>query len=303
MNNKEYIEKWLNGTLNSDELAVFEQTDTFRELVKIDTAMQAFKAPDFDVEAELARLKQRREKKGQVVVFPMLRQILRVAAVVLIAITAYFYFYLNANTTLQTAGAEKNTLYLPDSSMVAVNAMSRVGYKKNIWKYSRTVQLDGEAFFKVAKGSRFDVMTDAGVVTVLGTQFNVKHRDDYFEVECFEGMVQVSAQNQVNQLAAGSGFRILNGDAQQFSTAKSTTPAWMENESVFQSVSVRLVLNEFERQYNVEILAEGLDLDKLFTGKFRHNDMQQALQAITLPLNLQYKIADKGQIILSARGE
>ena len=49
---------------------------------------------------------------------------------------------------------------------------------ENKWKNERSVNLDGEGFFKVAKGSKFDVETSAGTVSVVGTQFNVKNRKD-----------------------------------------------------------------------------------------------------------------------------
>lgn len=304
MIDKEYIEKWLSGSLTGDELRDFEKTETYRELVKLESALQQFKAPQYDVEAELERLNRQKQKKGKLITMPMLiKTITRVAAVILIAMTGYFFFYLNSSSIELTSAAEKNQFYLPDSSIVSMNAMSEVMYKKNIWKYSRTVQLDGEAFFNVAKGARFDVITDAGTVSVLGTQFNVKNRDAYFEVECFEGSVEVSSENAKRKLGAGSGIRILNGKIDEYTTRAGGAPAWLKNESAFQSIAFRWVVDEFERHYNVRFQTEDIDLDRLFTGKFGHDNLEQALQAITLPLNLKFIIKDGGHIILTAGGE
>ena len=187
---------------------------------------------------------------------------------------------------------------------MVLNADSRVTYKKNIWKISRHVHLDGEAFFSVAKGSRFDVETQSGIVSVLGTQFNVKNRDNYFEVVCYEGLVQVQSLGETSKLSAGNSFRILNGEMEVFDKNDSyTVPDWMSNESVFRSVPFAQVIHELERQYDVSITASNIDLNQLFTGKFVHDSLEMSLKAITIPLNLKYEISDKDQIILSARGE
>jgi ferric-dicitrate binding protein FerR (iron transport regulator) len=51
-----------------------------------------------------------------------------------------------------------------------------------------------EAYFQVKKGQTFSVNTTDGVVKVLGTHFNVKQRKNYFEVNCFEGLVSYNPQ-------------------------------------------------------------------------------------------------------------
>jgi Fe2+-dicitrate sensor, membrane component len=66
---------------------------------------------------------------------------------------------------------------------VNLNSSSQLSYSKNKWDSKREVTLNGEAFFKVSKGSTFDVITLNGKVSVLGTQFNVKQRENYFEVK------------------------------------------------------------------------------------------------------------------------
>lgn len=303
MANEEYIKKWLDGSLSTEELKDFETFDEYKSLQKLDAAVKSFRAPYYDVEQELARINARKKGKGKVVRLGWLNTMVRVAAVLLVLFSSYFFFYLNVNETLQTASAEKAELLLPDASKVVLNAHSRVTYKKNIWKISRQVRLDGEAFFSVAKGSKFDVETNSGIVSVLGTQFNVKNRETYFEVVCFEGLVEVQSAGETSKLSAGNAFRILNGKMEVFDKNDSTTPDWMANESVFRSVPFGQVIHEFERQYGVSIAAINIDLDQLFTGKFVHDNLEMSLKAITIPLNLNYEIGEKDQVILSAKGE
>ena len=46
-------------------------------------------------------------------------------------------------------------------------------FDKKRFTDERIIQLRGEAFFEVEKGSRFVVQTGKGAVEVLGTSFNV----------------------------------------------------------------------------------------------------------------------------------
>ncbi len=303
MTREEYIKKWLDGTLTDEEKGHFESSEDFKSLEKINEAIKSFKAPEYDVEKSLNELKASKQKSGKTVTFPWLQTMVRVAAVLLLVLTAYFFFYLNINTTVETSFAEKKEIYLPDSSFVNLNALSQVTFKEKIWNYKRQVQLEGEAFFNVASGAQFDVVTPQGTVSVLGTQFNVKNRGDFFEVVCYEGKVQVINDNLRNELIRGQSYRILDGHGEKFEHIQDVSPGWISNQSSFKSVPFSYVIQELELQYGVTVETENLDLEQLFTGTFEHDNLTLALKSITLPLNLQYQILADDQIILSRQSD
>ena len=303
MDKEYYINKWLEGTLSEEEKVTFEDSSEFKSLEKLSKSTQAFKAPDYNVHAELKRLNHAKSAKGKVISMRLLKPILRVAAILIVLIGSFFYFYLNVNTSIQTAVAEKTDMYLPDSSRIMLNAFTQVSYKANMWEYNRQVNLDGEAFFKVAKGSKFDVKTTSGIISVLGTQFNVKNRENYFEVVCFEGLVEVESSGAIALLPRGHSIRIINGVLDKRENLNLISPSWINNESSFLSVPFRQVIREFEIQYNVKVIAQDVNLDQLFTGKFIHNNQNLALQTILIPLNLNYVITEENQIILSGKGD
>jgi ferric-dicitrate binding protein FerR (iron transport regulator) len=228
---------------------------------------------------------------------------LRVAAVFIILIGIYFLFIYKSYTTFQTTTAENKEFILPDSSIVIMNAQSRISFHDKSWSKEREVILKGEAFFKVSSGSRFDVETDAGIVTVLGTHFNVKSRTDYFEVICYEGLVRVDSHDESVELPAHHMFRILNGEITKVSDIMRESPSWIESESSFRSVPLDQVIREFERQYNVTVTTVNVDLDQLYTGGFMNNDILMALQSITIPLNLDYQNIRNQKIVLSAKSD
>lgn len=298
MEKEDYIKKWLEGSLNEQEKSSFQSTEEYKFLEKLSNSLMSFKAPEYDVEAEYERLGIRRSAKGKVITVNWLSHFLKVAAVFILMAGSYFFFLYDAPAVIETAASERVELVLPDSSFVALNAGSRLSFDDKNWKKERRVELEGEAFFKVARGSRFDVVTSSGIVSVLGTEFNVNDRKNYFEVICYEGSVKVQSAGEVVNLLPKQIFRIISGVVDKEKTATDNQPDWRRAESSFQSVPFRHVLLEFERQYNVTVSTVNVDTDELFTGTFIHSDISLALKSIALPLNLTYEVDGK-KIILS----
>ena len=302
MKDEDYIKKWLEGTLTEEEKQAFEGSGEHQSLERLSNALQAFKAPEYDVTKELSRLQETRSEKtgkGKVVAVNWIKPLLRVAAVFVLLSAAYIYLTRDSTVTVQTLAAEKTEVFLPDSSLVTLNAGSTLEYPEKNWEKQRQVNLNGEGFFKVAKGSRFDVQTSSGTVSVLGTEFNVKNRKGYFEVICYEGLVQVQSQKQVVKLKPNHRFRVINGDVKTDELSSAVAPTWVVGESSFASVPLRFVIQEFERQYDVSVITGDVDIDQRFTGAFVHNDITLALKAITLPVNISYQIQENKQVILS----
>lgn len=298
MKNEEYIKKWLEGSLSEEDRLSFENTEDYKSIQKLSDSLKAFQAPEYDVEAELERLqKSKTSQKGKVVRVDFLRPFLKAAAVFIIMIGVYFYFYSDDVVTIETSVAEKTEVLLPDSSIVVLNALSSLTYNEDRWDQERKVTLKGEAFFKVSKGSTFDVSTSKGVVTVLGTEFNVRIREEYFEVICYEGLVQVISIDEKVTLPANHIFKLEDGIASR--EINDVTPHLLKDESAFYSAPFGEVISEVERQYNVKVKTNEVDLQKRFTGRFVHSDLQMALKSITIPMDLTFKITEDQTILLS----
>lgn len=300
MENEDYIKKWLDGTLNHEEKASFEKTESYRSLKKLSNALMSFQPPEYNAEAEYQALTSRRSvKKGHVITLNRLSPFLKAAAVLLLVTASYLIFLQSSPTVIKTLAAEKRELALPDSSIVALNALSQLSFDEKKWKTKRRVKLEGEAYFKVAKGAKFDVLTSGGTVTVLGTVFNVVNRQDYFEVVCYEGLVEVQNKQESVRLSAEETFRVINGVREmEYNRESSSLPDWRRGESSFRSVPFRHVLLELERQYGITFTTNDVDTGELFTGTFTHSDLSLALKSISLPLDLRYEVEGK-KIILT----
>lgn len=297
MKREDLIKKWLDNELSSQELEAFKQLQDYEDLVKLSSAITQFKAEPFNSDAELERLNKtinvKTKKQNN-----WFKPLMRIAAILTICF-GYFYYTSTLDTNVITLAAQKNVIELPDASSVNLNTASSISYNKNKWEENREVKLSGEAYFKVAKGSKFSVKTNTGLVTVLGTQFNVKDRKNLFEVVCYEGSVKVTHNETIVILKPGNSFLIIDEVVVNKGMENQITPSWINNESTFKSMPFKNVLAEFERQHNVTFNAKDIDLTQIFTGSFSHKDLDLALKSITLPLNLSY-IKDKRTITLKS---
>jgi ferric-dicitrate binding protein FerR (iron transport regulator) len=287
MKREDLIQKWLNHELNAEELEAFKRLEDYEALVNMDAHLKSFQAPEYTTSEELSAVLKNinlAKKTSQ----HWVRSAIRIAATVVICFGVYYYATTRDTTFTTLASSKSIDKHLPDASVVSLNALSTVTFNKNSWNKHREVELKGEAFFRVAKGSKFEVKTDAGTVTVLGTQFNIKQRDNYFEVICYEGKVGVTYQNHQTILLPGDSFLMIDGKIIAKEKEKLATPSWLNNESQFIGLPYSVVLEEFERQYNITIDPNNVDTTQLFTGGFPHNDMDVALKAITLPLHVTY---------------
>lgn len=286
MNREELIYKWLNHELNADELEAFKKLEDYETLRNLNDGIKGFKASDYDTSDELQSVLRRInfKKSGRE---NWLSVAMSVAAIFVVCF-GFYYYATTVDSTFKTLAAEKQRVELPDGSIAELNALSELAFNEHSWSDHRLIHLNGEAFFKVVKGSRFEVKTNTGIVTVIGTQFNIKQRHGYFEVVCYEGLVNVSYDSYNVNLPPGNRFLIRNGKLIATEKENLKSPAWIDNYSQFKSVPYHEVVAEFERQYDVKIKLKSIDDSQLFTGSFAHNDIETALKSITLPLQLTY---------------
>ncbi len=286
-----YLAKWLNGELSEKEVSEFKKSKEYASYLKIANASQDLRAPNFDVNQSWERLQaQNAQKHPKVITISPFKSFLRVAAVIAVLLTGA-YFYINTlDDNIKTQLAENKEIILPDNSEILLNAESELSYSEKNWDSKRAIKLEGEAFFKVAKGKKFTVTTDQGTIAVLGTQFNVENRDGFFEVTCFEGLVSVTIDGEEQKLPAGNSIISLNGNITKSQVEINGQPSWLNQESSFKSIPLKYVLAEFQRQHNIEVELKDIDENLLFTGTFSNINRDLALKSISTPLQIKFKL-------------
>ncbi|MFN0728469.1 FecR family protein [Polaribacter gochangensis] len=295
MENKKDILNWLNREISEEELLRLKNAGDFKTLEKIAFYASQIETPKVDVEKALANLKnktQNKSKKGKVVSFNF-KHFYKYAAAIVVLLTTSYYLFFNNTSSFKTEFAQTKNFHLPDNSEVVLNANSIITYAKKDWNVNRNLTLKGEAYFKVEKGKKFTVNTEIGEVTVLGTQFNVKERANYFEVKTYEGLVSVAYKDTLVKLPKGTVFKVINGVINTKNTFDVNEKSWLQKESNFKSIPLRFVLEEIENQFDYKIETKNIDLNKLYSGGFSHTDINMALQSVTIPQQLSYKIDGK----------
>ena len=215
---------------------------------------------------------------------------LAASVLILAGITGFFRLY--TKTVSAPAGGHL-TFCLPDSSMIELNAQTTVQYHPYWFWLSRTIVLDGEAFFNVKHGNRFRVISKLGETAVLGTSFNIYSRDDDYSVTCFTGKVRVvSAEKSERVLLNPDEQAFINKDGFLRFVQKVNSQAvksWRDNMFIFTGSSVIEVLQEIERQYNIKIIFKA-DPGLTYTGNFSKSlSEKEVLDLVCTSLGIKFE--------------
>ena len=200
---------------------------------------------------------------------------------------------------------------LSDGTQVTLNADSKFTFPANfLGKPERIVQLEGEAFFKVAKDAKhpFIVVTPSITTTVLGTEFVVKaYAEDNPQVTLLSGSVKVSktgapsaksvilTPKQQLQLSSDTHtMDVLNVGDQAFLSLK-----WKDDIFSFNHTSLMEAIQEMGRWYNVgvEISDNSLIKETITLEISRKVSLEDFVNSINLTHNLS-AILDDGKIII-----
>lgn len=265
-------------------------------------------APDDGLmSAMFERLDKSREEETPVIEFAaeqetrkLYKIYFRVAAAVAILISVGFGFYIVNEVNLYASKGNKMTHQLPDGSSVELNADSKIAYNKLSWMLTRSVSLEGEAFFNVEKGEKFTVTSSLGSTRVLGTSFNIYSRGQDYKVECISGRVEVTYIGGIDKtvLIPGKGVQFSESEeGKLFSYSSESRTDWRSGEFHFNNEHLIRVVAELSRQYNIEIrMNKKYDQNK-YTGYFNDKNLETALKLICDPFELNYQIKD-GYVVI-----
>ena len=291
-----FLAKWLAGELTEEEHKMFKESEDYLLFEKIAINATEFERPVFKKEETFQKIQEQIAQKQKKTSVITMKTFMGIAAS--IALLLGVFFFMNNNTVKTATYGEQLAFYLPDSSKVILNAKSSISYNENHWSNNRTLSLDGEAYFKVKKGSSFIVNSNEGTVTVLGTEFSVLEEEDLLKVTCYEGKVKVKRKHNTVILTKGMSFKQYSDSIPVRTTTEVIEPAWVGGKTVFKSAPLKYVLIALEKQYDIKFKNKHLKENKLFTGSFVHANLNVALQSVLLPMNLEYEIVKKGKEVV-----
>lgn len=185
---------------------------------------------------------------------------------------------------METLTGMEYTLALSDGSLVYLNAETSVKYPVVFAENERMVELDGEAYFEVAKdASRPFIVRMNGVdVKVTGTSFNARayRNEGKVVTTLIEGRVEVNGKAIVPGEQAR--YEVGNGDLEVAEVDVEHFVAWKEGYFVFRNERLEDVMRTLARWYKVEYhFMDEASKDVRIGARFgRYNDMTPIIEML-----------------------
>lgn len=187
------------------------------------------------------------------------------------------------------------SLPLPEGTSIILNRNSSLSYPKEFKGKTRTVKLEGEAFFDVTHQADQPFEVNYGEVTikVLGTAFNVRdHKTSaILETQVIRGKVMMSHGDRSIIIEAG-----WTGEYDKKSKTLSLKKSLSENHLgyathtfTFEDASLKSVTDQLAESYGVVFVFENEKLkDCHLTSSYDNKPLTFILDVIAESLNLKY---------------
>jgi hypothetical protein len=210
--------------------------------------------------------------------------------------------------TLTVPRGRQYEVTLPDGTHVWLNAESSLRFPVAFTGDKREVALSGEGYFDVKPNSTLPFLVNAGhvKVRVLGTGFNVMAYKD-------EGVIATTLVNGSVQVASTDSVIIRPGEqalanvGQKISIQAADLDrvlAWKSGEFSFDGLTIKGIMRQLVRWYDIEVAYEGTMPSNEFYGIFpRKGNASQILDALELTGHIHFKSAGNKILVISGPPE
>jgi ferric-dicitrate binding protein FerR (iron transport regulator) len=205
--------------------------------------------------------------------------------------------------TITTPRGGQYQIILEDGSAVWLNAASSLRFPTVFAGQERRVEINGEAYFEVAKNKKmpFVVSVNGAEVQVLGTHFNVMAYEDEqsLRTTLLEGAVKfVKGSNSVTLKPGQQSQLIENGDIRvQSSINVEKVVSWKNGYFHFDGEDIDAVSKQLARWYDVEVTVSKLIEDRFFAEIPRDTKLLEALRALELTGKVHFKLEGRKLVV------
>lgn len=244
--------------------------------------------------------------------------ILKYASIVVLLLASSFLFWkqlheveddIDSSSIILTTTSigENKEVILSDGTTVMLNANSILSYPSQFSGRTRSVVLNGEAFFEVTenKNKPFIVNTDNDIkIKVLGTSFNVKSYPDDENVEAIlvSGKVRVIESKDNKEVVLKPSQRATyskKDDKLSIDIVKTDNfTSWKRGVMVYDETPMSQVISDLKRAYNITIKIKSSSIKSYkYTGVFDNLTIEEVLDLFEISSPITYKLNNK-EIIL-----
>lgn len=280
------VEKWISAAPENQKYL-----NDFKLILEKSQLSANTDEKDYDALARLnARMERTEIRPKQTPLFYWVRV---AAAVLVVSMVGWFtYSFFNPYNRPVIVETTTATLKQPlsDGSLVILNKHSKISYLQRFSGKTRTISLQGEAFFNVEpdQSKPFIIKVNEVTVSVLGTSFNVKSRNGQTSVVVESGTVKVSKLNDSIELTKGEKVNINKGD---LSLKKQVNKGllysyYYRNELVCDHTPLRELVAILNEKFNVNIIITKPALEELtINTTFKDESLQEILQILAKTFN------------------
>lgn len=211
-----------------------------------------------------------------------------------------------AAETFATGKGERKRITLADGSTVDLNAETKLSVR--YVRDARKIELaDGEAIFDVKHDAKrpFTVAAANREVRVLGTQFDVRHREGDLMVAVARGKVQVrplAAQTQGRAFTLTPGQRLQvasSGEEALHAVDPHEALSWRSGRLIYRGEPLANVVADLNRQYVEQIEISDPELGKMpITGVIVLDNQPAVVARLSLMLPIRSVPSDGGLLLL-----
>lgn len=207
--------------------------------------------------------------------------------------------------TLTSSPGMVTKAVLPDGSEVWLNAQSELTYPVRFTGKERTVQLSGEAYFKVVadKKNRFNVEMPGDItVSAFGTEFNVNAylEEPGYHVTLAKGGIEVESVRSMKKGVLTAGQKaVLEPQTGEMTIMQADTyveTAWKDGRMVFRRENLETITQKLSRKFGVIIVLEGDALKAYeYTATFTDETLEDILDLLKRSAPITYSISRQEQ--------
>jgi len=225
--------------------------------------------------------------------------------------------------TLSTAKGESYKMQLPDGTLIWLNAATTIKYPASFSTMKfRRVELEGEAYFEVAKDKTkpFIVSTRPGSngagqeIKVLGTHFNVNSytNEPVVTTTLLEGSVHVvpllplpgaglSSSGTKVGVILKPGQQAINkhDDIKVVKADLEQVIDWKQGDFYLNHINFKTAMRKIARWYNIEVVYDASVSDSIESGGWisRNKRLSEVLQSIEATGQVHFKVEGKKVIV------
>jgi len=222
------------------------------------------------------------------------------AVLILVGVGAIFYMQLSRKPAVEivqlNTGYDAGTLIktLADGSVIYIAQNSVFSFPEEFESGSRTVELNGEAFFDIAPdpGSPFIIETNEALIQVMGTAFNVKTQNgDGFQLFVDRGSVKVTLKSDPSgseMVMAGEKITTIRSSLVKSKYFASEASSWYKQRMHFKDETLQNIVKVLNRNFNTTfVLADKETGKRKLTVTFQNETAEIMAELICMTLNLK----------------